>query len=553
MLNIFTSSRIIFICILSILFFIPGCGGGGGDSGGGGDVADTTPPAVPTGLTATAKSASRIDLAWSASTDAVGYYIYRDGTRLHNVYGATTIQDLNLTAKTTYNYRVSAYDSAGNESGQSTLASATTSDTATQLLGTTGNDYGRGIAIDPSGNMYVTGWTPGNLDGQTGGPDIFLTKYNASGVRQWTRLLGTTGVTEPVAGDFGGLGQNVAVDSTGSAIYVTGYTTASMDLQTYRDGKDIFLVKYDPTGNKLWTRMYGTAIGSAADDVATGVVVDSRGYIFITGWTTGDLDGAFPGPFGQEDMFLAMYYDTGNRSWLIQRGTAETDIATGIAVDNSGQNYWVYLTGATKGNLDSARTTSTGNYDIFLVQYDLSTASTPTWTWTKMLGTASDDAALAINARNANVHIAGVTGGSLDGHTSAGGNDIFVAAYDHAGVKLWTTQLGTSADDIAYGITVDSIGNSYIAGFTSGNPSPFKPNAGLEDIFMIKFGIGGGTPFAVSLAGTTVGDEGRAIAILESSNALYVVGSTAGNLDGETNAGGYDMCLLKFNLAGEQQ
>jgi hypothetical protein len=552
MLNLFKSPRKCLVFILAILFIIPGCGGGGGGDDGG-VTADTTPPPVPTGLTATTVSASRIDLAWSGSADAVGYKIYRNGTFLMDNFGGTTRSDLNLMAKTTYTYRVSAIDSAGNESGQCALASATTMETATQLLGTTGNDYGRGIAVDPSGNMYVTGWTPGNLDGQTGGPDIFLTKYNASGVRQWTRLLGTTGVTEPVAGDFGGVGLNVAVDGAGSAIYVTGYTTASMDAQPYRDGKDIFLVKYDPTGNKVWTRMYGTTIGTAVDDVATSVAVDSRGYIFITGWTTGDLDGAFPGPFGQEDMFLAMYYDTGNRSWLIQRGTTETDIATSIAVDNSGGNYWVYLTGATKGNLDGVRTTGTGNLDIFLVQYDISIESTPTWAWTKMLGTASDDAALAITARNAAVHIAGATGGSLDGHSSAGGNDVFVAAYDHAGTKMWTTQLGTSADDIAYGITVDSIGNSYITGFTSGNPSPFKPNSGLEDIFMIKFGIGGGTPFAISLAGTTMGDEGNAIAIRESDNALYVVGSTAGNLDGEPSAGGYDMCLLKFNLAGEQQ
>ncbi len=56
-----------------------------------------------------------------------------------------------------------------------------------------------------------------------------------------------------------------------------------------------------------------------------------------------------------------------------------------------------------------------------------------------------------------------------------------------------------------------------------------------------------------SLAGTTSTDEGRAIAIRESDNIVYVVGSTSGNLDGEPNSGGYDMGLLKFNLAGEKQ
>ena len=92
--------------------------------------------------------------------------------------------------------RVSAYDSAGNESWhRASLASATTLDTATVLFGTAANDYARGVALDSSGNIYVTGWTAGALNGQANpnGADIFLTKYNASGVHQWTRLLGTTG------------------------------------------------------------------------------------------------------------------------------------------------------------------------------------------------------------------------------------------------------------------------------------------------------------------------------------------------------------------------
>ncbi|MGD0275656.1 MAG: SBBP repeat-containing protein, partial [Syntrophales bacterium] len=291
--------------------------------------------------------------------------------------------------------------------------------------------------------------------------------------------------------------------------------------------------------------MYGTISGTAVDDVATSVAVDSRGYIFITGWTTGDLDGAGPGPFGQEDIFLAMYYDTGNRSWLIQRGTTESDIATGIAVDNSGSTYWVYLTGATKGNLDGIRTTSTGNDDIFLVQYDISTASTPTWTWTAMLGTASDDAALAINARNANVHIAGVTGGSLDGHTSAGGNDIFVAAYDHSGTKLWTTQQGTSANDIAYGITVDNIGNSYVSGFSTGG----QTNAGSADIFIVMFYLPGGNPAWGTLIGNSGDNEGRGIVLNAAEDTLYMTGFTQGDLDGQPSAGGYDTFLMKFAAA----
>jgi hypothetical protein len=165
------------------------------------------------------------------------------------------------------------------------------------------------------------------------------------------------------------------------------------------------------------------------------------------------------------------------------------------------------------------------------------------------------DAGLAVAVIGSAVNVAGVTGGALPGKTSQGGNDIAVARYNGAtGALTWAEQLGTNQDDAAYGITTDNNpGNVFVSGFTSGNLSVFKPNSGLEDLFLIKFGVGGGTPFAISLAGTNEGEEGRAIAIRESDGIAYVVGFTGGNLDAEPNSGAYDMCLLKFDLAGQQQ
>jgi chitodextrinase len=91
---------------------------------------DTTAPSTPDNLQATAVSASQIDLSWNASTDDVGvtgYRIYRDGT-LITTTANTTYQDTGLSASTTYTYTVSAFDAAGNESYQSLLASATTTE-----------------------------------------------------------------------------------------------------------------------------------------------------------------------------------------------------------------------------------------------------------------------------------------------------------------------------------------------------------------------------------------------------------------------------------------
>jgi hypothetical protein len=90
--------------------------------------ADTTPPTVPTGLTATALSSSQINLSWTASTDNVGvtgYNIYRGGIKIGTA-PSITYQDTGLAASTSYTYNVSAFDAAGNTSAQSAAASATT-------------------------------------------------------------------------------------------------------------------------------------------------------------------------------------------------------------------------------------------------------------------------------------------------------------------------------------------------------------------------------------------------------------------------------------------
>lgn len=91
---------------------------------------DTTPPSTPSGLTATAISSSAINLSWNASTDNVGvqgYRIFRNGTQIASVASTTlSYGDTGLTPSTSYSYTVNAYDAAGNQSSQSSSASAMT-------------------------------------------------------------------------------------------------------------------------------------------------------------------------------------------------------------------------------------------------------------------------------------------------------------------------------------------------------------------------------------------------------------------------------------------
>ena len=101
---------------------------------------------------------------------------------------------------------------------------------------------GTDIAIDNNDNVYITGWTHGGFDNQTyaGGRDYFVSKYDTSGNKQWTRQSNDSS-------DDSGLG--IAVDASGN-VFVSGRTRGSMDGNANRGNYDSFVVKYDSNGNK---------------------------------------------------------------------------------------------------------------------------------------------------------------------------------------------------------------------------------------------------------------------------------------------------------------
>ena len=161
--------------------------------------------------------------------------------------------------------------------------------------------------MDSSDNIYVTGWTEGGLDGNTnsGKRDIFLMKYNSSGTKLWSQQLGTPTYEEA---------NGVTVDSSDN-IYVTGWTRGGLD--TYSGGDDTFLVKFNSSGTKQWTRQFGapsfleksqynsSSQMSSSEDKGNGVAVDSKGNIYVTGNTEGGMDGNTNS--GKNDIFLVKY------------------------------------------------------------------------------------------------------------------------------------------------------------------------------------------------------------------------------------------------------
>ena len=284
----------------------------------------------------------------------------------------------------------------------------------TKLMGGTESEVGYDVAIDSSGNAYVTGYTSGTLDGTSAGnSDIFLVKYNTSGDKQWTRQLGTS---------YHDYGYGVAVDSSGNA-FVTGTTVRGLveGTSTVNNTPDFFLVKYNSSGTKQWTQQFGDSAWNGGNDVTT----DSSGNAYVTGYTAGTIDGNTNQ--GGNDMFLMKYNSSGTRQWSKMLGSSGSDYGNGVALDSSNN---VYVTGVVDGVLDG--NTSAGEDDIFLVKYN----SSGTKQWARQHGTSQNDYGrkIAIDAKGYIYLLADGYGG-IDDNTNSGSSDIYLLKYNSSGVK----------------------------------------------------------------------------------------------------------------------
>jgi len=421
----------------------------------------------------------------------------------------------------------------------------------TKQLGSSGEDVAIGVAVDSSGNSYVTGYTDGGLDGNSssGKKDFFLIKYNSSGTKEWTKQEGSSG------DDYA---YGVAVDSSDN-IYVTGYTDKKLHGNNNSGRFDMFLVKYNSSGARQWTKQLGTSNNEYASAIAT----DSSDNIYVTGMTWGGLDGSTKPKYCMgygtvkafkecTDIFLVKYNSSGTKQWVKQlEGSSKSfDNAQGLAVDSSDN---IYVAGFTNGGLDG--NTSSGKHDILLVKYN----SGGSKQWLQQFGSSNNDMGLEVNVDSkGNIYVTGYTEGGLDGKTNSGERDIFLVKYNSSGTKQWTQQLGTPTFEEGNGVAVDSSDNIYVSGWTRGKLDTY---AGGDDAILVKYNSSGtkqwtrqfGAPsfleksqYNSSSQMTTSEDKGIGVAV-DSSGNIYVTGNTEGGMDGNTNSGKNDIFLVKYN------
>ena len=220
-------------------------------------------------------------------------------------------------------------------------------------LGGSANDYGYGIAVDSSSNVYVIGYSV-----YSGVNEFQLAKYNTSGTIQWQRRLGSA------IGSH--IGRGIAVDSSGS-VYVIGYgfTTGINEFE---------LAKYNTSGTIQWQR----SLGGSGNDYGYGIAVDSSSNVYVSG----DL--------ATNNWGVAKYNTSGTIQWQRSLGGTGTTTSNGAAVDNSGN---VYVIGANNAS---------GTYEFQLAKYNTS----GTIQWQRQLGGTGSEIGYAIAVDNSgNVYV----------------------------------------------------------------------------------------------------------------------------------------------------
>jgi hypothetical protein len=411
---------------------------------------------------------------------------------------------------------------------------------------------GYGVAVSGT-DVYITGSYNGTCTfyNSSGSPfattlteiginSTFLAKYNSSGAVQFVARAGS-------ASNSYGSGNGVAV--SGADVYITGqygYATCTFynssgsafatTLAAIGGPSDIFLAKYNSSGNVQWVARAGSTNGS---DIGRGVAVSGTD-VYIIGHYSGSctfynsngtalsIPLAAPIVGSGSDMFLAKYNSSGTIQWVARAASIGTDIGYGVAVSGAD----VYITGQYRGTCTFYNSTYTsigtafattlaaiGSADIFLAKYNSSgavqwVARAGSAGWVAQTVSTGNDIGYGVAVSGTDVYITGQYSGSCKFYNASGtafattlaaigGSDMFLAKYNSSGTVQSVARAGSAGDDIGYGIAASGT-DVYITGQYSGTCTFYDASGpafattlaaiGGSDMFLAKYNSGGADP-----------------------------------------------------------
>ncbi len=301
-----------------------------------------------------------------------------------------------------------------------------------------------------------------------------------------------------------GEGRSIVNDSFGN-VYVVG--TIRQELNDF----DIFVAKYNNTGNQLWNNTFGYNSSDFGYDIA----LDSIGNIYLAGCVENETNPS------DRDVCVVKYNNAGYYQWNETYGNdTEIDIAYGIAVDSSDKIY-------VAGSLERVN----NGEDVILLKYD----NTGALEWQKNWSASNNEAALdvAVDALD-NIYLTGYTASF-----GAGGSDLLLMKYNSSGDLQWNETFGGAEIDEGQKLVLDKESNIYIVG----NTRSF--GAEQNDVLLLKYNSTGDLQLFTMWGGNN-NDFGYGIA-LDAEYNIYLTGSTQSF--GDENGDG---CLVKFNNSGSE-
>jgi gliding motility-associated-like protein len=455
-------------------------------------------------------------------------------------------------------------------------------------MGGASDEMGVSIAVDDSGNQYITGsfqgvadFDPGpgvfNMTPNSGGQrDIFLVKLDAAQNFIWAKQWGSPG------GEFV---YSVQLDTAGN-VCVCGTFAATVDfdpgpgvLNLNASGLyDGFLIKLDNGGNLLWVKQFT----GLAEEWLTAMRMDANGDILLAGFIDGpsDLDpgpGTFSVSTAASDVFVARFDFNGNFIWARMMGGSNDDVCNALAMDNNGD---LVVTGYFRGISDYDpgpgvfNLTSASNlYDTFITKLD----ANGNFSWAKSIpaGTFSNIGYCVFTDSANNVYTSGEFGGTCDfdpgpasyNVTAPAGNgvDLFLLKMNAAGNFLWANAVGGGGTERAYSIGIDTLQNVFISGTQGSDTVDYDPTSGSYLVgtqsfglhsFVAKYSPAGAIICAFLIKETTATKWAMSQQLLVIGETAYLTGGYRSTVDFNAcmptyslnNAGGYDVFSTAHNF-----
>ena len=368
------------------------------------------------------------------------------------------------------------------------------------------NDEAFDIVVDSTGDYYTTGYFTTNASfgsyvlNSSGNSDIFIAKYNAAGIVQWAVKAGGTGADR---------GYSIKTDDTRS-LYVTGYyygtaSFGSTTITSISSTQDVFIAKYDLSGNLIWVR----SVGGADAETGYGITSDNLGNVIATGqfkgtatFGTTTLSSAINPLTGLPsfDIFTVKYDGNGNFLWVEQGRAKYDDRGLDVAVDLS-NNIFVVGQFSDTIQFDAIHNNAVMNSG-YLMKYDQS--GNEQW-FVKMSALQTIIYSVVVDRAN-NILITGDFKGNLGifttpmvYNTSAFTNKVFIAKFTNTGSVIWVENDGSDSEVTSKSIALDANNDAYIAGLFKCKFDEYSQalgtgifySSGYRDVFVTKYSSSG--------------------------------------------------------------